>query len=99
MSVAGTWNVTLNSPLGDQQAVLKIEDAGGVLSGTLTGKSDPTPLQRLAVDDANISFAADADTPVGRLNLAFTGTVTDTTISGTYATPFGGFNFSATRAA
>ncbi len=99
MSVAGTWNLTMNSPLGDQSAVLRIEEAGGVYQGTLTGKGDPTQVQRLAVEGGSISFAADADTPVGRMNLAFTGTVSDAGLSGTYATPFGSFTFSGSRAA
>jgi hypothetical protein len=98
MSVIGTWNLTLNSPLGSQTARLDLNDAGGVLQGTLTGKGDPSPLQRAAFDGSVVTFAADADTPVGRLNLAFTGTVSGDTISGKYDTPFGGFDFSGQRA-
>jgi hypothetical protein len=49
------------------------------------------------VDGGNLSFSADADTPVGRLNLAFTGTVTDDSLAGSYRTPFGAFDFSGTR--
>lgn len=94
MPVTGTWNLTMNSPLGDQQATLKLDEAGG----TLTGKSDPVPVQRLTIDGGNISFTADADTPVGKLNLAFTGILSETGISGTYATPFGSFNFSGVPA-
>jgi hypothetical protein len=98
MSVTGTWNLTMNSPLGDQAARLDIHDAGGVLQGTLTGKGDPTPVQRLEVNGSNVTFAADADTPVGRLNLAFDGAVTGDAIAGKYSTPFGAFDFSGTRA-
>lgn len=98
MSVTGTWNLTLNSPLGDQAARLDVHEADGALQGTLTGKGDPSPLQRVSVEGATVSFAADADTPVGRLNLAFTGTVDGDKISGKYQTPFGGFDFSGTRA-
>ena len=35
MSVTGTWNLTLNSPLGDQSATLQIQEAGGAYQGTL----------------------------------------------------------------
>ena len=98
MSVTGTWNLTLNSPLGDQAARLDLHDTSGALDGTLTGKGDPAPLQRVAFDGSVVSFAADADTPVGRLNLAFSGTVTGDTLAGKYETPFGAFNFSGTRA-
>ena len=98
MSVTGTWNLTLNSPLGDQAARLDLHDTGGVLQGTLTGKGDPAPLQRAAYDGSVVSFAADADTPVGRLNLAFSGTVSGDSVAGKYQTPFGAFDFSGTRA-
>ena len=68
------------------------------MQGTLTGKGDPAALQGLNVDGGNLAFSADADTPVGRLNLAFTGAVAGDTLAGTYSTPFGAFNFSGTRA-
>lgn len=97
MSVTGTWNLTLNSPLGDQAARLDIHEAEGAFQGTLTGKADPSPLQRLTVEGTNVSFSADADTPVGRMSLAFTGAVTGDTLAGKYSTPFGAFDFSGTR--
>jgi hypothetical protein len=98
MSVTGTWNLTLNSPLGAQPATLQIQEAGGAYQGTLTGKADPTPAEQLKVDGLTLSFSADADTPVGKLNLAFTGAVAGDSISGKYETPFGAFDFSGTRA-
>lgn len=98
MSVTGTWNLTLNSPLGDQAATLQIQEAGGAYQGTLKGQGDPTAVEELKVDGANVAFAADADTPVGRLRLGFSGAVAGDTLSGTYSTPFGGFGFSGTRA-
>ena len=39
MSVTGTWNLTLNSPLGDQNATLQIQEAGGAY----TAPSQATP--------------------------------------------------------
>jgi hypothetical protein len=98
MSVTGTWNLTLNSPLGDQSATLQIQEAGGAYQGTLQGKAEPTAVEELKVDGGSVGFSADADTPVGRLKLAFSGTVAGDGISGTYNTPFGAFNFSGTRA-
>jgi hypothetical protein len=98
MSITGTWNLTLNSPLGDQSARLDVTEADGALQATLTGKGDPTPAQRFEFTGNEVSFAADADTPVGRLNLAFAGTIDGDKLSGKYQTPFGGFDFSGTRA-
>lgn len=98
MSITGTWNLTLKSPLGDQAARLDLHEIEGTVQGTLTGKGDPAPLQGLALDGANITFSADADTPVGRMNLSFTGALKDDTLAGTYSTPFGAFEFSGGRA-
>jgi hypothetical protein len=97
MSVTGTWNLTLKSPLGDQAARLDLHELDGAMQGTLTGKGDPAALQGLNVDGGNLAFSADADTPVGRLNLAFTGAVTGDMLAGTYSTPFGAFEFSGSR--
>ena len=97
MSITGTWNLTLKSPLGDQAAQLDLHDHDGTVQGTLTGKGDPAALQGLTVDGVNLAFSADADTPVGRMNLAFTGAVTGDTLAGTYSTPFGAFEFSGSR--
>lgn len=98
MSITGTWNLTLTSPLGEQSARLDVTEAEGALQATLTGKGDPTPAQGFAFSDNQVSFSADADTPVGRLNLAFSGTIEGDKLSGKYQTPFGGFDFSGTRA-
>jgi len=98
MSITGTWNLTLNSPLGAQQAQLQIQEVGGAYQGTLSGKAEPAPVEELKVDGSNVAFSADADTPVGKLRLAFTGAVTGDTLAGKYSTPFGAFDFSGTRA-
>jgi len=98
MSITGTWNLTLNSPLGDQAARLDLHETEGTFQGTLTGKGDPTPLEGLTVNGTDVAFSADADTPVGRLNLSFTGAVAGDGISGKYSTPFGAFEFTGTRA-
>jgi hypothetical protein len=94
MSAIGTWNLTMNSPLGAQTATLTVEDAGG----SLTGKGAPSPLEALKVDGDTVAFSADADTPVGKMKLGFTGAVAGDSISGKYSTPFGAFDFSGTRA-
>jgi hypothetical protein len=98
MSVTGTWKLTMKSPLGEQPATLLIEEAGGVPQGTLTGQKDPSPLKDLAVAGDNVTFSAEADTPVGKLTLGFTCVVTGDSIAGKYSTPFGAFDVSGTRA-
>ena len=98
MSVTGTWKMTLTSPLGEQTATLQIQEAAGAYSGTLTGSGDPSPLEDLSVAGSDLQFAANADTPVGKMRLGFTGAVAGDTFSGKYSTPFGAFDFTGTRA-
>jgi hypothetical protein len=93
MTAIGTWNLTMNSPLGAQTAVLQIQEAGG----SLTGKGAPSPLEALKIEGTSVAFSADADTPVGKMKLGFTGAVEGDSISGKYSTPFGAFDFSGTR--
>jgi len=83
-----------HSGLGHQAAQILLYGS----QGTLKGQGDPTAVEELKVDGSNVGFSADADTPVGRLKLGFSGTVAGDSISGTYSTPFGGFNFAGTRA-
>ena len=94
MTAIGTWNLTMNSPLGAQTAILQIQEAGG----SLTGKGAPSALKGLKVEGTSVAFSADADTPVGKMKLGFTGAVEGDSLSGKYSTPFGAFDFSGTRA-
>ena len=98
MNATGNWTLTLNSPLGAQAATLAIAEAGGTYSGTLTGSGEPSTLEDLKIDGASVSFAADADTPVGRMKLTVKGAIAGDSVSGKYGTPFGEFDFSGTRA-
>lgn len=97
MSITGTWKMTMSSPLGEQNATLQIEEVSGALQGTLTGSGAPSPVEELNVSGSDVAFAADADTPVGKLRLGFTGAVAGDTFSGKYSTPFGAFDFTGTR--
>lgn len=98
MSTTGTWNLILNSPIGAQNATLRIEEVNGLYSGTLAGSGEGAMLESLAVNGDALSFAADADTPVGRIRLTVSGVVAGDSFSGKYGTPFGEFDFSGTRA-
>jgi len=98
MSVVEKWNLTLNSPLGPQPAVLEIEAIGGGFQGSLAGTSGPSPVEDLSVEGERVSFTADADTPVGRLRLTVSGSVIDDRMAGKYRMSFGEFDFSGTRA-
>ena len=37
MSADGTWNTTMNTPMGAQQATLELQTDGGTLTGKMSG--------------------------------------------------------------
>jgi hypothetical protein len=45
MSVDGTWNLSLNTPMAAQQGTLEIKMNGDSLEGTMTGPQDVVPLE------------------------------------------------------
>jgi hypothetical protein len=98
MSAAGTWNVTMQTPIGDRKATLKLQSAGGSLSGTLTGEEgNATDIYEGKADGNSASWKADIKNPMP-LTLAFTANVDGDSIAGTVsAGAIGSWPFSGSR--
>jgi len=97
MALTGTWNMSMKSPIGEQKAVLTLDDSGGTLTGTLGSGTDTTPLTEAAVDGASVRFDAKVTKPMP-ITLGFSGTLAGDTITG--EVKFGGFGagpFTATK--
>ncbi len=98
MSFAGSWTLNISSPMGAQSVTVAIEEADdGALSGKAqgpTGELDMTG-QR---DGDKISFGGTADSPMGALELKFTGTQNGDEASGDASFgSFGSGTWTATR--
>ena len=50
MSVDGTWNLTMNTPMGAQPATLKLVSDGDTLTGSVSG-----PQGEVAIEDGKIN--------------------------------------------
>ena len=50
MTIAGTWDVTIKTPIGSLAVVYTFTETVGVQSGSATLKDDTVPLRDLAVD-------------------------------------------------
>jgi hypothetical protein len=57
----GKWEVTVNSPMGQQKITMELATAGGVLSGTMTGAMGSAPISGTA-DGDSFSFASNITT-------------------------------------
>lgn len=79
--ILGTWDVNLKTPIGTLSAVYVFTDAGGVLTGTASTKSETVPLTTVVYDGDRVTWRQSVTRPM-RLNLDFDVVVDGQTLSG-----------------
>ncbi|MGM7649172.1 hypothetical protein ACSVDM_30030 [Nocardia sp. JW2] len=82
MSFAGTWNMSIATPIGKIDAVVEIREQDGVLTGVARGAGEDVPLTELRADGDRLTWKQAVTKPL-RLNLAFDVTVDGDTLRGT----------------
>jgi hypothetical protein len=98
MSVDGAWTITIKSPMGDMTGALALKAEGGALTGTQTAQGATVPIVDGAINGDVLTWSASVTSPMP-MKLAFTGTVSGDSISGTVkAGAFGAFPFAGGRA-
>lgn len=98
MSADGTWNTTINTPMGAQQGTLTLSTDGGNLTGKMAGAQGEMELQDGTVDGNNLTWKADMTSPMP-MTLEFSATVDGDEISGNVKLgAFGDATFTGTRA-
>ncbi|MBS0412280.1 MAG: hypothetical protein JSR86_20340 [Proteobacteria bacterium] len=80
MSADGTWNTTINSPMGVQQGTLTISTSGDSFSGTMKGAQGEQQISG-KVDGSNLSWSSQLTQPFP-ITLEFTVTVDGDKMSG-----------------
>ena len=99
MAADGTWQLTINTPLGAQQSMLTIAVNGDSLSGTQGAASgDQRPIEDGKITGDNLSWKASITRPMA-LTLEFTATVQGDAMTGSVKLgPFGTQSFHGVRA-
>ncbi|MFB6437183.1 hypothetical protein ACFCVY_10420 [Streptomyces sp. NPDC056411] len=82
MSVEGTWNLSLATPIGKMKAVVELREQDGVLTGVAHGAGEEVPLNDVARDGDRLTWKQAVSKPM-RLNLAFDVTIDGDTLQGT----------------
>ncbi|MFG2830312.1 hypothetical protein ACGFWI_23075 [Streptomyces sp. NPDC048434] len=83
MSVEGTWDLNISTPIGRIKAVTDLRAAeDGSLTGTAHGTGEHLPLRDVALDGSRLTWKQSITKPL-RLNLSFAVTVDGDTLSGT----------------
>lgn len=83
MSVAGTWNIVTDTPVGKQATVLELSETGAGLSGVARDRWHPGELELkdVRLDGDRLSWAMLMTKPV-RLELSYDVTVEGDAMSG-----------------
>ena len=97
MAAAGTWNIVMNTPIGDRKAALTLQGSGA-LTGNLAAEGNTTPIFDGNESGNAVKFKASVKNPMA-LTLEFSGNVDGGKISGTVsAGAVGSWPFSGTKA-
>lgn len=94
----GTWNTTMNTPMGAQQGTLTLATSGSDLTGKLSGPQGEIDLVDGKADGDALSWKANLTSPMP-MTLEFDAKVDGDNISGNVKLgAFGNATFSGTRA-
>lgn len=97
-SVDGTWDVTVNSPMGQQNIKMTLASDGGDLSGTLAGAMGSTEVKNGKLDGDSFSFDAQITEPFP-INIEVAGSISGDEMTGQVKTQgFGSFPMKGARA-
>lgn len=97
MSADGTWNTTMNTPMGVQKGTMELTTDGATLSGKLSGPQGDIELEEGAVDGDSLTWKASITSPMA-MTLEFSATVDGDEMSGDVKLgAFGNATFSGTR--
>jgi hypothetical protein len=98
MAADGTWNLTMDTPMGERRSTLTLSTSGGTLTGKQEAEGNTTDIAEGSANGNNLSWKVSITNPMP-LTLTFNGTVEGNNLTGTADTGmFGSFPFQGTRA-
>ena len=81
MAVDGNWNIVMSTPMGERNATLTLNSAGGTLTGTQGADGNSGEIFDGTVAGDDVAWKISITNPMP-LTLAFSGTVSGDTMSG-----------------
>jgi len=82
VNVAGTWEVSSQGPNGPRTQTLTIQQDGGKIKGTITGRRGEAPFEG-TVTGNKIAFTVKRETPNGTFTIEYSATVDGDSMKGT----------------
>jgi len=81
MSVEGTWDLAISTPIGKMNAVVDLHSEDGVLNGTAHGSGEEVPLTNVVLANDRLRWSQSITKPL-RLNLTFDVTIDGDSMAG-----------------
>ena len=81
MSFEGTWDLTVNSPMGAKAFRIEVRREGAGITGTASMGDDTSPLLDPVVEDGHLKWSVKITRPMN-ITLAFDVTTDGSTLSG-----------------
>ena len=82
MAVDGTYDITVDTPMGAQSVKLTLATDGNALSGKVDSPMGASEFSGGNVSGGDISWQMEIDSPMGKINLEYKGKVTGDDIAG-----------------
>ena len=82
MSLTGTWNIRISTPVGRQSAVLELSENDGVVVGVAKNNAETLPLINPVLRGTRLTWQLSITRPL-RLKLTFDVTIDGNTLTGT----------------
>lgn len=94
----GTWNLTMQTPMGDRKATLAVTSAGTALQGSQSAEGNSTDIFDGTIDGDTVNWKVNITSPMP-MTLEFKGTVDGASMTGSMtAGAFGNWPFTGQRA-
>jgi hypothetical protein len=94
----GTWNLTMQTPMGDRKATLTVASSGTTLTGKQAAEGNSTDIFDGSVDGNAVAWKLSITSPMP-MTLEFKGTVDGASMAGSMtAGAFGSWPFTGERA-
>ena len=82
MTITGSWDISISTPIGIQAIVLQLSEHDGVVEGIAKGQAETTPLRDPVLQGNRLTWKQAITKPM-RLNLVFDVVFDGDTVQGT----------------
>jgi hypothetical protein len=88
-AIVGSWNLLVETPMGNQESTLVVSGTAAALEGKLVSPQGEVPIKNVAFDGTKVTFGMTIDAQGQVMELTYEGTVAGDALTGAFQSPFG----------